>query len=46
MFGKNKNGYLIPISLNVKPVYNALKDATEFFGLFKREKILKNYAFL
>lgn len=46
LFGKNKAGYIFPIILHVKPVYHALKDGIEFFSLFRKEKMLRNYAYL
>ena len=42
MFGKNKSQYIFSIILSVKPVYHALKDGNEFFGVFKKEKMIKN----
>lgn len=46
VFGKTKSQYIFPVNLTIKPVYNALKDSTEFFGVFKKEKIIKNIAYL
>lgn len=46
VYGKNKSQYIFAISLNIKPVYHALKDGNEFFGVFKKEKMIKNLAYL
>lgn len=45
MFGKNKSGYIFPVSLHIKPIFHALKDGMEFLGIFKKEKNIKNFAF-
>jgi hypothetical protein len=37
---------LFALNIIVKPVYHALKDGVEFFGLFKKEKITKNLAYI
>lgn len=44
--GKNKSQYIFAISLTIKPVYHALKDSNEFFGVFKKEKLIKNLAYV
>ncbi|EGR29625.1 PAS domain S-box family protein [Ichthyophthirius multifiliis] len=44
VYGKNKNGYVFPITINIKPIFQALKYGMEFIAIFKKEKIVKNYA--
>lgn len=46
VYAKTKIGYIYPIQIHVKPVYHALKDSVEFFALFRREKLLRNYGFM
>ncbi|EGR33844.1 PAS domain S-box family protein, partial [Ichthyophthirius multifiliis] len=46
IFGKNKQQYIFPIMLNIKPVLHVLKDSYEFFGIFRKEKIIKNICYL
>ena len=46
IYGKNKSGYIFPIMLHIKPVYHALKDGVEFLAIFRKEKMLRNYAYL
>jgi len=46
VYAKTKVGYIYPIQIHVKPVYHALKDNIEFFAIFRREKLLRNYGFI
>ncbi|EGR27581.1 PAS domain S-box family protein [Ichthyophthirius multifiliis] len=41
LYGKSKSQYIFSIIINIKPVYHALKDGNEFFGVFKKEKMIK-----
>jgi hypothetical protein len=32
--------------IHIKPVYHALKDGIEFVAILRKEKLLRNYAYL
>ncbi|CAD8150032.1 unnamed protein product [Paramecium pentaurelia] len=46
LLGKHKNGYLLGINVLLRPVYHVLKEGVEFVGTFKKEKRIKDVAYL
>jgi len=46
LLGKNKNLYLQPINVLLRPVYHVLKEGVEFVATFKRDKKIKDVAYL
>ncbi|CAD8141052.1 unnamed protein product [Paramecium pentaurelia] len=46
LLGKHKNGYLQGINVLLRPVYHVLKEGVEFVGTFKKEKRIKDIAYL
>lgn len=46
LFGKIKNSYSIPINMIIKPIFHQLKGDIEYFGIIKKEKTLKNLAYV
>ena len=43
---KNKNGYVYPVNVLLRPVYHVLKEGVEFVATFKKEKRIKDVAYL
>lgn len=46
VFGKHKTGYIFPVTILIKPIFHTLKDGMEFLAIFRKEKSLKNIAYL
>jgi len=46
VYGKNKSGYIFPLIIQIKPIYHALKDGMEFLAVFRKEKTMKNMAYI
>lgn len=46
LFGKHKNGYIFPFIVLLRPVYHVLKDGVEFVATIKKEKKIKDVAYL
>ena len=46
LLSKNKNGYVYPVNVLLRPVYHVLKEGVEFVATFKKEKRIKDVAYL
>jgi hypothetical protein len=46
LLGKHKNGYLFPFIVLLRPVYHVLKEGVEFVGTVKKEKRIRDVAYM